>query len=158
VGVILYEALTGRLPFTGGVRQILSNKQLLEASSPSKVVPEIPEDLEALCRELLRREPQARPEGREILRRLQVPDTSPTAIPAKARAMPGALFVGRAQHLAALEEAYQTVKQGRAATVFIHGSSGIGKTALVQHFLRELRQLGAVLLLAQSPHLCEKIR
>ena len=72
--------------------------------------------------------------------------------------MPGALFVGRAQHLAALEEAYQTVKQGRAATVFIHGSSGIGKTALVQHFLRELRQLGAVLLLAQSPHLCEKIR
>ncbi len=147
VGVMLYEALTARLPFTGEVRQILSNKQRFEASSPSKVAPEIPEDLDALCRELLRRDPQARPAGREILRRLQVADKSAGAILAKARTMPGALFVGRAEHLAALEEAYQTVTQGHAATVLIHGSSGIGKTALVQRFLRELRQREAVLVL-----------
>ena len=146
-GVILYEALTGRLPFAGEVRQILSIKQRFDAPPPSNIAPEIPEDLNALCRELLRRDPQARPAGREILRRLQVADKSAAAIPAKARTMPGALFVGRAHHLAALDEAYQTVKQGHAATVFIHGSSGIGKTSLVQHFLRELRQREAVLVL-----------
>jgi len=103
--------------------------------------------LDALCHELLRRDPQARPAGREILRRLQVADKSVAAIPVKAHAMPGTVFVGRAQHLRALEEAYQTVKQGQAASVFIHGSSGIGKTTLVQHFLRELRQRERVLVL-----------
>ncbi len=147
VGVILYQALTGRLPFTGKVSQVLSNKQNFEASAPSKVAPEIPEDLDALCRELLRRDPQARPDGREILRRLKADHTPAAAIPQPASAMPQALFVGRKHQLAALEEAYQTVRQGRAATVFIHGSSGIGKTALVQRFLQELRQREAVLVL-----------
>jgi hypothetical protein len=48
-------------------------------------------------------------------------------------------FVGRQRHLDQLTDAYETAKAGRAATVHVHGNSGIGKTALVRHFLEQLR-------------------
>ena len=45
------------------------------------------------------------------------------------------LFVGRARPLAMLTASFGEVRMGRAAAVCVQGPSGIGKTALVQHFL-----------------------
>jgi tetratricopeptide (TPR) repeat protein len=56
--------------------------------------------------------------------------------------------VGRRQHLEALEEAFQATQQGRAEAVFVHGRSGAGKTALVQHFLEEIGRGGQAVVLA----------
>ncbi|MBI3694136.1 MAG: protein kinase [Acidobacteria bacterium] len=142
VGVMLYETLTGRLPFSGSLLEVLANKQKCEPPAPRDLLPELPEDLEdlsALCRDLLRRDPQARPVGREILRRLR-------GVPAEARQIPAprpgprtAPFVGRQRHLAALMEAFVAMKQGPAVTVYLHGKSGMGKSVLVRRFLDELR-------------------
>src|SRR5262249_16720859 len=65
VGVMLYQALTRRLPFRDS-----GDEQSSEPSSPSRLVPGLPEDLATLCEDLLRRRPNLRPSGPEVLRRL----------------------------------------------------------------------------------------
>jgi DNA-binding NarL/FixJ family response regulator/tetratricopeptide (TPR) repeat protein len=44
-------------------------------------------------------------------------------------------FVGRAQALAVLEEAWARARAGRSSTVLVAGEAGIGKTRLVREFL-----------------------
>ena len=70
VGVVLYEALTGRRPFSGQFLEVLSQKQRREPRAPSELVSGIPEDLNSICRDLLLRDPQERPSERELLDRL----------------------------------------------------------------------------------------
>jgi serine/threonine protein kinase len=45
VGVILFQALTGRLPFAGDQRLVLRDKQRFDSATPSEIVSGIPEDL-----------------------------------------------------------------------------------------------------------------
>ena len=150
VGVILYEALTGRLPFSGTVLDVLERKQEAEPPPPATLVPGLPADLDALCRDLLRRDPTARPTGREVFERLSGATTqagvaATTELPVAPAELfggtdPEELFIGRAPQLAALDGAYQTVKQGQSLSVYVHGMSGMGKSALVARFLAELQR------------------
>src|SRR5262249_53686354 len=45
VGVMLYAALTGRLPFTGGLLDVMVRKQEEEPPPPAVLVPGVPPDL-----------------------------------------------------------------------------------------------------------------
>src|SRR3989442_9754404 len=69
VGVMLYEALTGRLPFEGSALKVLADKSRQDPPRPSELVPELPQDLVTLCGDLMARDPAARPEDGEVLRR-----------------------------------------------------------------------------------------
>src|SRR5262249_45783206 len=53
VGVVLFQALTGRLPFEGVPTRVLFEKQTEAAPRPSLLVQHIPRDLDDLCAELL---------------------------------------------------------------------------------------------------------
>src|SRR5262249_12571078 len=103
VGVVLFEALTGRLPFRGGRAQLLWSKQHAEAPPTAQWVPNVPEDLNALCADLLRRRPEERPSGAEVLCRLRGAWGPPASAPSEPGPPPGAgtPFVGRETHLAA---------------------------------------------------------
>ena len=141
VGVMLYEALTGQLPFTGPPWQVALDKQRREPPPPQALATEIPEDLADLCVALLRRDPRERPSGEEVLRRLS--SDAPTRareLLAEGARVPSGLLIGRQQHLGALREAFDIVKQGRAVTVCLRGLSGMGKSTLVQFFLDALAE------------------
>jgi eukaryotic-like serine/threonine-protein kinase len=100
-----------------------------------------------LCQDLLRLRPQSRPTGREVIRRLEgatkLAETSPETPTA-----PDEQIVGREEHLRALEDAFLTVRKGSALTLYIYGTSGLGKSAIASHFLQQLmrRDQGAVIL------------
>ena len=138
VGVILYQALTGRLPLDHPeLAVLLSMKQEVVPPAPLELDPVLPADLSELCMQLLAREPSARPRGAEILRRLDR-RAGPEA------AMKGR-FVGREAPLALLHDALRDVRAGQARTVYVHGTSGVGKTALTTRFLRDVTD-GALVL------------
>jgi eukaryotic-like serine/threonine-protein kinase len=66
-GVMLYEALTGQLPFSGNFFEVMVNKQRSDPPPPIKVTRGVPKDLNELCLLLLQRDPRKRPIGREVL-------------------------------------------------------------------------------------------
>jgi serine/threonine protein kinase len=142
VGVMLYEALTGVLPFAGGIFEVLVAKQQREAGPPRELAPEIPADLEALCRELVQRERRARPRGSEILGRLRaserppaLPSLLPTAVP----------LVGREAEHALLDHAFASVLGGTPLSLVVQGRSGMGKSTLVRAFLERVEGRALVL-------------
>ncbi|RMH16496.1 MAG: serine/threonine-protein kinase PknK [Acidobacteria bacterium] len=141
VGVVLYEALTGRLPYSGGFLKILADKQQIDPPPPAEVVSGVPADLSELCRELLARDPASRPSGRRVLRRLGVRrGPLDPARSTHSSSGTGASFVGRAEHVELLRSVFERTRRGNTAVVFVHGSSGMGKTALIRHFTRQIRE------------------
>jgi tetratricopeptide (TPR) repeat protein len=134
VGVMVYEALAGRAPFSGPLLQVLQDKQRLDPP-PLPDDGNIPADLAALCLRLLARDPQQRPDVFAIARAVA------SSEPAAAAVTPaGQHLVGRDQHLAALKDGYRALQRERApVTLFITGRSGEGKTTLGEHFLTQLR-------------------
>ena len=130
VGVILFEALTGYLPFSGSLFEVLMGKQQQEAPSPRKFASDLPRDLVELCEDLLALDPEQRPRAQEILERLGVQEevtTDSVFLPTE--------LVGRHRQLEQLEEAFALSRSGEEVVVYVHGSSGMGKTALIHRFL-----------------------
>ena len=132
-GVVLYEALTGIPPYDGSVTDLALNKLKGEPPPPRHLDKEIPTDLDQLCSELLRLDPLLRPRGDEVIRRL-----GGDGVAELHGERPPRAFVGRQPELTALRDAFQTTVGGRATTVHLYGDSGIGKTALFDHFLRSI--------------------
>jgi serine/threonine protein kinase/tetratricopeptide (TPR) repeat protein len=136
VGVMLYEALTGQVPFFGSAYEVLTTKRSAAPPHPRDAVPDAPKDLDALCMDLLAADPDARPNGEAILRRLGIAPAARTSLmPASSENAP---FVGRRRELEQLHRAYEQARRGTCVTVYIHGESGLGKTALARHFIAEM--------------------
>ncbi len=141
VGVVLYQSLTGTLPFVGKAVDILLEKQHREPPPPETLVRHVPEDLNALCIDLLHTDPRQRPSEQEILQRFGATGTGEKAPEAADSRAGGAIpLVGRDHHFAELENAYWDVERGQAVVVFVEGPSGMGKSFLVQHFLDDVKQ------------------
>jgi eukaryotic-like serine/threonine-protein kinase len=143
VGVMLFEALTGQLPFTGSAVRMLGNKRHQDAPPPSLLAPGLPAELEALCVALLRRKPEARPDAAAVLRSLGV---SPRRSGEVWVSRDDGLFAGRRAELAALDEAQRAAETAGPVALVVHGPPGIGKTRLLSRFLGAAAQRGALVL------------
>ena len=133
VGVMLWAALAGRLPFSGDERELAAHKR---SGAPAVAGPP---DLVALAAALLDPDPAQRPSDDEILRRLGAPALPRTLV------MP---FVGRDRELAALRGAWLAA-QHATATALVRGPSGVGKSALIARFADELRGGRAIALVGR---------
>ncbi|HEX3769389.1 MAG TPA: protein kinase [Polyangiaceae bacterium] len=140
VGVVLYEALCGRPPFTGSAVDVLMMKSTLDPIPPSECVEDVPPELDSLCLSLLKRDPRERPTGPEILFRLRGHTSTTTSAPPPPGSETRVALVGREAQLKALREAFESVRRGHSITVRIPGASGLGKSTLVHHFLDELEE------------------
>src|SRR5205085_2902315 len=114
VGSMLYEALTGTVPFTGLPLQVLMDKQRREPPPPASVAADVPEDLDRLCTDLLRTDPRGRPAGRAILSRLGIAAVGgdPTGPGPSLTQSPR--FIGRKDELDTPKTALPDVRPGRA--------------------------------------------
>jgi hypothetical protein len=146
VGIMIYEVLTGRCPFEGALFDVLLRKQTEDPPSPVQVNPQADELLSELCMRLIDRDPLQRPTGAEILVRLGAVH-EPRGIPRLLRhtpvSVPAQSVLGREQELQALYRAYSKMRNGALAVALVEGSSGIGKTCLIEHFLEDLQGSGA---------------
>jgi hypothetical protein len=148
VGVVLYEALTGRLPFTGSGLNIMLDKQRHEPPPPSSLLREVPADLDALCVALLRHDPAQRPCGDEVLERLGATPGPRNSRTPSSTGSQRAELVGREAELARLERTFDARREGTASMISIRGASGVGKSALAREFCErcELRHPDALIL------------
>jgi serine/threonine protein kinase len=141
VGVMLYQALTGRLPHQGAWMQLLLEK-CKPPRPPGELAPDAPRDLCKLCSRLLAPEPAARPDGAEILHTLGGP-----AARVSRGASKRSVFEGRRAELATLRHAFRASREERRPQVIhVSGRRGAGKTALVERFLDGLREEGTLVL------------
>jgi hypothetical protein len=128
-GVLLHLALTGARPLRGAE---FERRRAHERPRPVReLCPDAPQDLAALCDELLAVDPAMRPSGLDVLRRLGI-DERPRAWD------PSPHFVGRAAELAALRTAFEDSRRG-AVTSVVTGESGLGKSMLARALFATLR-------------------
>jgi len=139
VGVMLFEALTGERAFhSRQLDALLKEKSEGADLCPRDVLSAVPEDLNNLCRDLLRPLPEDRPSGEEILSRLH--GQAPSAFESS-------IWIGRENELRMLNDSWQRIRDGFSTVVLVSGPSGLGKTALVDYFLSSLRRQESVVVL-----------
>ncbi|MFC1848619.1 protein kinase [candidate division CSSED10-310 bacterium] len=139
VGAVLYELLTNRLPYSGSMMQIMVAKQQSDPVKPAVFIGDADSDLQSLCVDLLKRAPEKRPSGPDILERLGI-----TAAKHKSSSngvTKTTSFFGRTQYLLSLAEIFRVTKAGSGKSVYINGYSGIGKTLLVKQFFSEIQSI-----------------
>jgi len=136
VGVMLYEALTGTLPFVGKPTRVLEQKRQGRPIAPRELADGVPDDLNDLCLELLQPAASHRPAAAALWARLgRHPAQRAPSEPNGA----GGGFVGRAEELARLREAHARSRTD-CTIVVIEGESGIGKSTILARFVDDVRR------------------
>ncbi len=140
LGVMLYEALAGELPFRGSESQIFADKLASKPAPPSARRPGVDTQLEDLALRLLAPLAADRPGRDEILGLLDGDGR-----PRHRRTDHDSVVVGRDRELARLDDALATAEAGAATVVTVRGEPGMGKSTLLRAFARRCRDRGALL-------------
>jgi eukaryotic-like serine/threonine-protein kinase len=137
-GVVLFELLTGRPPFTGSPMKVLNDKCYGNEITAASLPPTTPPDLRDLCVALLSRDPSLRPTAADVVRTLVTDGRSPELGGADLPDQRVTLF-GRARELECLRAALTAAKRERETRiVWVRGASGVGKSSLVRNFLEDV--------------------
>jgi eukaryotic-like serine/threonine-protein kinase len=143
VGIMIYEVLTGKCPFAGSLFDVLLRKQNEDPPPPAQINPYADELLSDLCMRLIHRDQAQRPTGAEILLRLGVPNGGVNLPPLRRHtpiSTPALSVFGRERELATLSAAYAKMCKGNLSVVVVQGTSGIGKTCVVDAFVDSLTE------------------
>src|SRR5215470_17089330 len=150
LGVVLYEMLTGRLPFRAThLQELLRQVRDDEPQPPRQLVGDIPPELGRACLKALAKRQEDRyttaGDFAADLRRVLPTGAGPelTGPQSGWSVSPPILrverhSVGRQKELAELGRAFDATAAGQGLFLCVTGEPGIGKTTLVEDFLSEL--------------------
>ena len=157
VGVMVFQALTGALPYAGSLQRLWTPESEETPADPRAIDAEIPIDLGELCRQLLHRRPEERPDAATILS--MIGGTAAATAREHVTEPHSDLepFVGRSALRRDLHQAYADTQEGRLNVVLVHGPSGIGKTALIGRFLADLTRRAHLVVLKGRCHEFESV-
>ncbi|MCD4654233.1 protein kinase [bacterium] len=152
LGIILYEAVTGRAPFTvDNPLLLISLHQTAEPPPPKQFNLYVSDSLQNLMLTLLSKRPDDRPSSaRELgawIDRILDGEIFSKPDPLGSIFMTGMLFTpelsGREPELQNLMNSYSECTEGKTRIVSVHGTSGIGKSRLITQLQRspDLAQL-----------------
>jgi len=134
LGVLAFELATGELPFWGAAAAIArAQRKAGIAPRASSRNPAVPEDLDDLIAALLSFDPRQRPTADEVPAYL----TGGARPKTQVARQPEIPFVGRSAELATLQQLLSTATAPQL--VVVYGASGLGKTALVEHAVAQVR-------------------
>jgi hypothetical protein len=144
LGVLLYEMAAGRPPFTGPTAiSIIARLLSEEPVALSSIRGDTPRPFSDLVHQMLRKDPALRPAAadvEELLNGLLSLDAEVNPLPELELA--ARITVGREEERAQLMRAYARMKSGAGLVLGVTGEPGIGKTSLLEDFLRELAARG----------------
>jgi predicted ATPase/predicted Ser/Thr protein kinase len=152
LGVVLFEMLTGRVPFAGDSSMSVALKHISEVpSEPQEISPQISDGMNRLIGRCLEKDPQKRFQTVEELL-LALDDIEKSAEVAAAQEGPALppflqegggeaeaalpVFVARERELGRLADFFKTARRGQGRVALVTGDAGSGKTALIQEYCR----------------------
>nr|MDQ3819678.1 AAA family ATPase [Acidobacteriota bacterium] len=148
-GSVLYEAATGRQPFTGpSLLRIMHEIAAVDPPPPSSIRRELPREFDLIIERALAKQRERRyASASELVSALRALTSAPSgSFSGLIVASEGPTdvehesFVGREDELKRLEEFLQQTIKGSGRVIFITGEPGIGKTAFTDEFLRRSRK------------------
>jgi serine/threonine protein kinase/tetratricopeptide (TPR) repeat protein len=163
LGIVLYEMLTGNLPFKGEYEQAVIYSILnVEPEPITSIRPEIPEQLNWIFEKATAKNPDQRYQNIEEFIRDLIPDKGKKQVSPKKLIMPPFLikpekgfkeerktvFVAREKELYQLQKSLNNTLTGRGRVIFITGEAGDGKSALIQEFAQQSQKIHPDLIVA----------
>ena len=145
LGVLLYELVTGRHPFSAPSQLGMLHALMYESPEPPSFLnAELPRAIDQLIVEMLQKDARLRPGSSEVMYRLSLAHDSTVAVALSSVAVSktgpsgSSEVVGRDVEMDALLHEFDRALRGKGRLVAISAEAGMGKTTLVDEFLRQL--------------------
>ncbi len=146
LGCLIFEALTGRPPFTGSPQEIVRAHLTAEAPPPSQLATGVPPELDAVVKSLLAKDRSVRTGyALDVVDQLALLGAEGFADSTTAQPrtyLYACSLVGRSDLVSELDSHLADASGGSGSFVCLSGESGVGKTRLLAEAVRVARQLG----------------